>query len=563
MPIPLRSKIKKATSTPRGKVIAATILLVLLSAVALVIIYWNAIKKEFIRDKVKTVVESKSEKLYTIHYDDMKMDEVAGNLSVTNLTLNYDTARYLAIHNKKDIPAVLFHITIPSIIATGVQTPQALITKEIIGTKLHISNPVIDIIYTHKGKDASKNVPQSEVYREILGNLQLIKLDTFLITGAKIITRDLITGKEKLQMLDTYIELRDVSVDSTSNLEKNRLLFANHLQINCKKLSWSSSNGYYNYEADSIALNSDEKNTRAARFRIMPTLDEETYARKKAVAADRYNISMDNIEINQINFQELFNEKIEADNIVMTNSSIKIYRDMTLPHDHKNRIGTYPQQDVAKIPLPVTINTLSLKNTYVEYKEKGRIMQKIGKVIFTHLNANFKNITNQPVKKGNAEEMTAEVNGLFLNRYMAQTYWTFYLFNKKGRFDLKGHLGSLDARGVNEIAEPLGGAKIEKGTIRALDFNFKADNYGMAGTVKLLYNDLKISVLKKDEETKELKKKKLASFGANILIKDNNPSRNEPPRIAEVDFKRDTTRSMFYLSWKTLMDGIKTSVIKN
>jgi len=85
----------------------------------------------------------------------------------------------------------------------------------------------------------------------------------------------------------------------------------------------------------------------------------------------------------------------------------------------------------------------------------------------------------------------------------------------------------------------------------------------MGGKVKLLYNDLKISVLKKDENTKELKKKKLASFGANLLIKNDNPSPHGSVRIATAHFERDTTRSMFHMSWKTLMDGVKASVMKS
>ena len=83
----------------------------------------------------------------------------------------------------------------------------------------------------------------------------------------------------------------------------------------------------------------------------------------------------------------------------------------------------------------------------------------------------------------------------------------------------------------------------------------------MGGTVKILYNDLKISVLKKDKETHELKKKKLVSLGANMLVKDDNPTRDKPPRVANIHFERDTTRSMFHMSWKTLMKGIKETAM--
>ncbi|MFT3945620.1 MAG: hypothetical protein QM763_01495 [Agriterribacter sp.] len=558
--LPLQSKIKKATATPKGKIIFSVIVLLIAGAVAIAVIYWNAIKKTFIRDKVSSVVQDKSNMLYSIHYDDMEMDEVDGFLFVKNLTLDYDTLKYKALQNK-DIPGTLFRITIPSIKVAGVQTPQALITKEIIGRKVEIKEPVIDIIYTRRGNDSIKGIPANEVYRQILGNLQLIKVDTFLITGAKIITRDLTTGEQKLLLMDTHLELREVAIDSVSNKDTTRLLFSKHLLINCAGLSWVSEHKLYRYSIDSITLNSDENRVSAKSFKIIPQLDEIKFAQKKVYQSDRYDITLNDIAIEKINFLNLLKEKIYAECISINNSSIKIYRDMTRKHDGKSRVGSYPQQRVAQIPVPVTVEKLLLKNSYVEYKEKGRLMQKTGKVIFADVNGTFLNITNKNTGKQNA--LTANISANFLHRYPVKTTWSFYLNNKRGQFDVSGQLGSLNATGLNQLLEPLGGVKINKGRINQLSFNLKADNYSMKGPVKFLYNDLKVSVLKKDEETKELKKNKLVSMGANILIYDDNPTKNKPVRIGEADFKRDTTRSMFHMCWKTLMDGIKSSAIKN
>ncbi len=91
----------------------------------------------------------------------------------------------------------MFRIEIQSITVTGVKTPQALLNKEIAGSKLHIRNPVIDIVYTRKGEDSSKSVPTNEVYKQILGDLKQIKIDTLMVTGAQIMTRDLKTGRQK------------------------------------------------------------------------------------------------------------------------------------------------------------------------------------------------------------------------------------------------------------------------------------------------------------------------------------------------------------------------------
>ena len=132
----IRNRIRQSTSTRRGKAIMAGILLILVIAVTLAIVYWNAIKKQLIRDQVKSKVREKTERLYNIHYDNMELNEVGGNLSISNLTLQYDSARYLVMKEKKDEPPMLFRIEIPSITVTGIQTPKALLTQEIVGGKL-------------------------------------------------------------------------------------------------------------------------------------------------------------------------------------------------------------------------------------------------------------------------------------------------------------------------------------------------------------------------------------------------------------------------------------------
>ncbi len=131
-------------------------------------------------------------------------------------------------------------------------------------------------------------------------------------------------------MVETTLMLRDLAIDSIANRDTTRLMFAKYIDIDCGKLSWNAPNRLYTFSIDSIRLRSENKTVEAKSFKVIPSLGEEAYARKKGVQADRFNIDLNNIAINDINFQELFKENITADNIVLNNSSIKIYRDMTL-----------------------------------------------------------------------------------------------------------------------------------------------------------------------------------------------------------------------------------------
>ncbi len=555
----LHNRIQSAASTPKGKVIAAGILLTLVIAVVLSIVYWNAIKERLIRNQVKLKVREKTDRLYAVHYSNMEIDEVGGNLSISDLSIQYDSTRYLMMKAQKKEPPVLFRISIASIAVTGVQTSRALLTKEITGSKLRISYPVIEMYDTQAEKDTARNIPAAEVYKQILGELEKIRVDTLLIVGARLITRNMQTGRQKLQFTGADMELLNVVIDSASVRDSSRILFSEQLSAACSTLLWSSSEGLYTYKAENITVGSAKREMHAARFRIIPAMGEMAFAAKKNVQSDRFDVDLRQPVFHGVDFQQLLNRRLITDSLVVRSASFNIFRDMTRPPDTRSKLGTYPHQKLARIAFPVRIGKIILKNSAVEYKERGRLLQKTGKVNFNHINAVISNITNDLAEPDKIA--TADIQARFLNRFPVQVFWTFYLFNANGRFDVRGHLGALNAAAINGITEPLGGVRIKSGRIKRLDFNFKGNDYGMDGTVKLLYDDLKIAVLKKKKDTGILKEKKLASWGANMIIKDANPSGKEAPRLIPVHFDREINRSIFHLSWKTLLKGIKQTVM--
>lgn len=555
----LHNRIQSAASTPKGKVIVAGILLTMVIAVVLSVVYWNAIKERLIRNQVNLKVREQTDRLYAVHYSNMEIDEVGGNLSISDILFRYDSARYLAMKAQKKEPPVLFRISIASITVTGVQTSRALLTKEITGSKLRVSHPVIEMYDTQAEKDTARNIPAAEAYKQMLGGLEKIRVDTLLIVGAQLIIRNMQTGRQELQLTGTDMELLNVVIDSASVRDSSRILFSQELSAACSTLLWSSPDGLYTYKAENIAVGSVNREIYAARFRIIPAWDEATFAAKKNIQSDRFNIDIRQPVFHGVNFQQLMKKRLMTDSMVVQSASFNIFRDMTRAPDPRSKLGTYPHQKLARIPFPLSIRKIILKNSAVEYKEKGRLLQKAGRVNFNRINAVISNITNDPSEPGKIA--TADIQARFLNRFPVQTFWTFYLFNVNGRFDVRGHLGTLNAAAINDITEPLGGLRIKSGRIKRLDFNFKGHDYGMDGTVKLLYDDLKVAVLKKKKDTGILKEKKLASWGANMIIQDANPSGKEAPRLIPVHFDREINRSIFHLSWKTLLKGIKETVM--
>jgi hypothetical protein len=135
------------------------------------------------------------------------------------------------------------------------------------------------------------------------------------------------------------------------------------------------------------------------------------------------------------------------------------------------------------------------------------------------------------------------------------------LNSSNGKFTANGSLKSpTDATILNPLSKPMALVEINSGTINSLDFNFIGNDYRAKGIVRLLYDDLKVKLLKQEDVSKEYKSKKMISLLANIAIINANPDKNKPVRIVTVNHARDPNTSIFNLIWKSIFEGAQKTV---
>jgi hypothetical protein len=557
----IKRKFKKATATSRGKIIFSSILLILILGITGGMVYWQTHKKQIIREKLESAIEEKSGGLYQIKYETLDLDEITGYLSMTNLTLDYDSLKFDSMKQLDIIPPTLLKLHIPEISIQGVKTPRALIDKEIVGRKLEIKNPTIEIIYTMRGKDSARNIPTKEIYEQILGNLNQISVDTVIISGAQIKTRNLKTKRTGIELTNAFLQLLDVKIDSAASTDTARLLFSKEISLAFDNLEWLSENKLYKYGIRNVSLNSVDRMLHVRNFVIDPQLGEDAFVKSLPAQDDRFDFSLRDITVKDVDVSKLLEEEITAETLVIGSASFKIYRDLNIPRDKKNRIGKYPHQAISDIPVPLSVKKIVLSNGYLEYKERSNITSNAGKVQFYNVYATITNLTNRKEVIAKDNTMNVDINSRFLNKTPFKLSWLYYLGDPNGRFNVKGTLGSIGAKDMNPLTEPMGPARIEDGVIKSLNFNLNGNDYSMNGTVQLLYDDLKVALLEKDKGAKEWDKKSLTSFVANLLIKNSNPrDKGEAPKVVTLTNERDPNRSIFNVTWKTIFKGIKETV---
>jgi hypothetical protein len=522
------------------------------------VIGWQIYKYRIVSRKVGEAVLNKTEGLYSIHYEGLSFDEVGGVLHAKNIQVVPDTAVYRQMVTKGREPPMLLRLTIPTLNITGVKTPKALLTKQIEGGKVEINGPAIEILVGHRKKEAKGYHSATDISRELLGKLLKIQVDSVKIIHANVVVRNMNESAALFSSNNVSFQFSDVLIDSTTEGDSSRILFARNLDMACDEIAFPSKNKRYRFHVKGVRFTSRNDGVYIHQVKIIPQLPEDAFVRSFPVQKDRYDFSFEDVNLVHTSRQGVWDKEIVADSLVISKSAFRIYRDLSRPPDTASKVGKYPQQLLMRLPIPIHIKTAVFSNSFIEYKERNAKSDSAGKLQFYDVGATFKNISNRMEDIAVNNKCVLAFKAKLLNKAPADARVVMELGDRRGRFSIEGNIGAIDVVSLNPLTRPMGLAKMEKGKIDQLHFNFTGTDSASDGKVLLLYDDLKISLLKKDKDEGKLDKKGLASLFANFVIKNSN--KGEKPRIEDVHFDRILYKSFFNLIWKSIFTGVKQTV---
>ncbi|MDR3713376.1 MAG: hypothetical protein P4L51_11205 [Puia sp.] len=179
---------------------------------------------------------------------------------------------------------------------------------------------------------------------------------------------------------------------------------------------------------------------------------------------------------------------------------------------------------------------------------------------FYDVQATIGNITNRKRSIALDNKCVLLFHARLLNKAPISARLVMLLKDPKGRFTIEGDIGPIKALSLNPLTLPMGLARMEKGKIGEVHFYFAGTDSSSAGRLTILYDGLKVSLLKKEKDRNGYNKRILASFAAGLLIKKSNPGPDGKIRTAVVKYNRNLNKSFFNLVWKSIFTGVKETV---
>lgn len=503
---------------------------------------YNNLVSYFIKDNIVTVKQISSSvpgQKDTFFFKDIKYDAAGKFISI---------AEVQKIYRSEKQP----ELSLKNIRLTGISTNDFIYNSKIKADSLLSDGGQLKIYRSASAsnKELSEFSINNDFFsKALVKNIQLGSTSLQLYQKNAPQTKPLILNNFKIAISNIGV------VKDGSSLQQ--ILQGSQWKFSADGLSFITKNQLNKITIGPFEANQQQQQLKIQSLKVDNLLSEAEFVKRQKVQKDLINMSAKNITITGININELISSKKIIAQAVSLQPQLHIFNDRTLPLNLSSKVGNYPQQQLLKLDIPIYIKTLTVNNGLVSYRERGRASKQIGNVFFKNIQATLTNVTNIKERIAQNNTLVLKAKASFLGVAPLQTAWRLVLNSPNGGFAVTGRVNKFNAEKLSSITEPLGLASISSGTINKLTFGITGTDLKANGEATLLYEDLKIKLLKSTgDSTEELEKKSVITLLANLFTKNSNPS-NGVTRKAAIDYDRDITKSFFNLLWKSIFSAAK------
>ncbi len=535
-------------------------IIILISLTILLLIKYRL--EPFVAKKIRTAVNESTLGLYQADFTDIHISLLKGSISFDTLSLKPDTTVIQGLRKKNEAPKHLYQIDVKGLAFRNVSFWDIYYHEKLDLESIVIQKPHITITYNDY-KTKEENDVKKTAYQQISKFLKSIHFNELILNDADI--RYVDKGSVPAQttsLTGLNVKVTEFRLDSTSQHDKKNVYYTQNIQMNLKDHKFVTKDGLYTISIGDLSSSTSGKSLRLANFRVRPNYPEMEFSRKYKEQHDRYDLNFQEIVLANIDIYKLnAYRRLAASSLVINGADVKIFMNRELPPVSFDKGRNYPHVVIRRLKLPVAIDSLFIKSTRIAYSEYNPKSQKKGTVTFDRFNAVLRNVTNDSARLVKDHWMRANVSTWLMNKGKMDVDVNMDLTATNAAFNFNGTMGRMDMRELNSLSRNMSLAEIQSGIINKAIFNVSGNLRTTSGTLKLYYNNLKVNVLKKDEDSNELEKRDLISAIANSLVINNdNPDKKGELRIGKTTAERINSASFFNLMWKSVFAGLKESV---
>ncbi len=322
-----------------------------------------------------------------------------------------------------------------------------------------------------------------------------------------------------------------------------------------------SSDSLYTNSVKEIDYSSATGTLTVGLLSVQPNYTDAAFAARHPYQSDRFDADCRNITLRDFDAPVfLASRNLSSTCIEIEKLELDVFRDKRKPFN--NKVKPVFQDMIRNYKGLLNIDSILLTKGNITYREHAEEANDQGSIRFTELHAGIYKITNDPAQKSEKPVLQLKGEARLMGKGKMTILLKAGLFDPSRTFHLSGSLAGMDADALNPMLENSAFIHVNSGSIDAMKFTFSANNTISTGQMTLLYHGLDVAMInKKTDETKAFKER-LISYIANRKLLDSNPLPDQEVRVGNISFERDPERFLFNYAFKSILSGMKASLVK-
>jgi len=526
--------------TPRRRKAGLFILAGMAVLLLLFLFSINSLLSPVIARKIKNAVSKGSGGLYHITFSKLELNIFTGKAMLQDVQLIADTSRARGVSQ-------LYSGSVKEILVTGARPFAFWFHKKLEIAQIMVTRPVISLLVLKSPKVVIKTA--QTIYQQLSGSIRSVHIGGIDLADVQLSYQD---SSEKYQLKELSLDATDLLINYATQKDTTRTLFCRDITTGIRNFSGFSDDGTYQYQLRSAQFSTRSEKLTVRGIALQPLPAAAFFARTKA---DRFTFALDSMVLDHFNYKTFrLDHFLEVKRLEAFKGSIGIFSNPNGLLAKTDRVITFPNYIIRTLKTHFNVDTLDLADFAVSYSEINKKPAKTGTLTFEHTKARFLNISNQAAELKVNPHCTAALSTWFMGRGKLDLHFNFNLTDKVYAYSYQGHLAAMPLDAVNPAVMPLALVKIKSGTLRSLDFAVSGTQKKSTGTLKLLYNDLAVTLLDRNYHEEPLK----TLLVKTLIISKNNPDdASAQPRSARIVFIRPKSDPFFETLWATIFSGIK------
>lgn len=550
---------KKRHQLKRLVIVLSIIAFIFVGAVLFIAFRWKPILTNTIENTVLNVSDS----LYKVHFSDIDLNLFTGSVYFKNIDIKADSNVYFKMIKQGIAPENIFNLKIKELNIKNIKPIKVYLNRKLDIREIKILEPELTLTYTRLKNKLNKRIDNRSTYEKIKNTLKSAKLDHLILNEIAFTYIDKsLKAPEITKINRVSINVKDILIDSISQFDSTRIFHSKNIAVQLSDFLYPTGDSLYHIKIGGLNVSTEQKNLVVRDFQLLPRHKEMEFSNLFERQNERYSLVLDSIALDDIDFHGLIdNRTINARKLSLNRGKLAVFLNRAKPKKLIDKAQNYPHVALKRINWSVNTDTVAIKGIDIRYSEYMPNTAAKGTVTFYNLNGHILRVTNDSVLLSQRKHIDAYLQTSFLGRADLNVHIKFNVLDKNAPFSYDGSIKNLELNALNPISKPLAKISFASGKITNLSFSVNANTQGGGGTVKVLYDDLKINLMKKESEKTNFRKMGLLSFLANALvINESNPTKDEPVRISHPYYSRPHDASFFNVMWKVIFLGFKETI---